>query len=321
MVKKAELHLHLEGSMPPSLVTKIAQRNGVDIPHEIFGQGDTFIWDDFLHFLKVYDKASFVLRNTQDYRDMTYAYLAGVAKADGIYAEMMVSPDHARLCGVSYADHLAGVVQGIDDARKDFGVEGRIIMTCVRHFGVDSCVEVALATVKHLHPYIVGFGMGGDEAGFPPALFAKAYQIAHEAGLGCTVHAGEFGGPDSVKEAITHLPVTRIGHGVRSIEDKNLLAELKDRNITLEVCPGSNIALKVYPNFAAHPLQKLREAGVKVTLSSDDPPYFNTHLQNEYDLAVQHFGYNDEDLKEMTRNSIEASFVDEVTKGKLLGVI
>ncbi len=251
MVAKAELHLHLEGSLPPSLVTKIAKRNGIAVPDDIFGENETFLWEDFLHFLKVYDKASFVLRNAEDYREMTYDYLARTAQMGSIYTEMMVSPDHAAMCGVSYEEHLAGVVQGIDDARRDHGIEGRIIMTCVRHFGVEKCINVAKSTVKNLHPYVVGFGMGGDEAGFPPAQFAKAYQIAHEAGLGCTVHAGEMVGPEGVWEAITHLPVTRIGHGVRSIEDPNLLAALSERGITLEVCPGSNIALRVYPDFAS----------------------------------------------------------------------
>ncbi|NNM58540.1 MAG: adenosine deaminase [Legionellales bacterium] len=321
MVVKAELHLHLEGSLPPSLVTKIAKRNGLVVPSDIFGENETFLWADFLHFLKVYDKASFVLRNAEDYREMTYDYLARTAQMGSIYTEMMVSPDHAALCGVSFEEHLAGVVQGIDDARRDHSIEGRIIMTCVRHFGVEKCINVAKNTVKYLHPYIVGFGMGGDEAGFPPAQFAKAYQIAHEAGLGCTVHAGEMVGPEGVWEAITHLPVTRIGHGVRSIEDPNLLAALRDRDITLEVCPGSNIALRVYPNFASHPLQKLRDAGVKVTLSTDDPPYFDTTLTREYAIAKEHFGFGENELLEMTRNSLEASFVDAVTREKLLAKV
>lgn len=318
MVAKAELHLHLEGSLPPSLVTKIAKRNGIAVPDDIFGENETFLWKDFLHFLKVYDKASFVLRNAEDYREMTYDYLARTAQMGSIYTEMMVSPDHAAMCGVSYEEHLSGVVQGIDDARRDHGIEGRIIMTCVRHFGVEKCINVAKSTVKNLHPYVVGFGMGGDEAGFPPAQFAKAYQIAHEAGLGCTVHAGEMVGPEGVWEAITHLPVTRIGHGVRSIEDPDLLAALSDRGITLEVCPGSNIALRVYPDFASHPLQKLRNAGVNVTLSTDDPPYFNTTLAREYKIAKEHFGFTEADLRQMTRNSIEASFVDAATREKLL---
>lgn len=318
MIAKAELHLHLEGTIPPSLVRKIAERNKLDVPTDIFGPNETFLWNDFLHFLKVYDKASYVLRNAQDYRDMTYEYLASVAKMGGIYVEMMVSPDHAKACGVSYPEHLAGVVQGIDDARRDHGIEGRILMTCVRHFGVESCTNVAKDTVKYMHPYIVGFGMGGDEAGFPPAQFAKAYQIAHDAGLQCTTHAGEMVGPEGVWEAITHLPVTRIGHGVRSIEDPNLMAALRDRDITLEVCPGSNIALRVYPDFAHHPLKKLRDAGVRVTLSTDDPPYFATNLAKEYEHAANHFGFSEDDLKQMTRNSIIASFVDEKTKQTLL---
>lgn len=321
MIPKAELHVHLEGSMPPSLVTTIAKRNGIEVPTEIFAPDDTFIWDDFLHFLKVYDKASFVLRNEEDYRLMTYDYLRRTAKEGAIYVEMMYSPDHAELCGVSYEDSLQGMIKAIDEARRDFAIECRLIATCVRHFGVKKCEEVAQRVVQNLHPYITGFGMGGDEAGFPPKQFAKAYDIAFEAGLQCTTHAGEMVGPEGVWEAINFLPVTRIGHGVRSIEDSALVETLVKRNITLEVCPGSNIALNVYPSFDKHPLLKLRDAGVRVTLSSDDPPYFATTLGNEYDIAKKHFGMTDEELKTMTRNSLEAAFVDENTRKMLLAKV
>lgn len=319
MIPKAELHLHIEGSMTPSLVTKLAKRNKIDVPSHIFGENETFIWKDFLDFLNVFDVASSVLKTPEDYRDMVYDYLARCAKDGAIYVEFFLSPDHAALCGLSYQDHLQGAVQGIDDARKDFGIEARILITCVRHFGVEKCIKVAEDAVKNPHPYVVGFGMGGDEINFAPGQFAKAFQIAHEAGLGCTSHAGEFGGPESVWESITHLPITRVGHGVRSIEDANLIEALIERDITLEVCPGSNISLGVYPDFASHPLNKLRAAGVRVTLSSDDPPFFATTLGNEYEvIARNHFGFQDSDLLEMTRNSIHASFAEQALKDKLL---
>lgn len=319
MIPKAELHLHIEGSMTPSLVTKLAKRNKIDVPSHIFGENETFVWEDFLHFLKVFDVASSVLKTPEDYRDMVYDYLARCAKEGAIYVELFLSPDHAALCGLSYQDHLQGAVKGIDDARKDFGIEARIIITCVRHFGVEKCIKVAEDAVNNPHPYVVGFGMGGDEINFAPGQFAKAFHIAHEAGLGCTSHAGEFGGPESVWESITHLPITRVGHGVRSIEDANLIEALIERDITLEVCPGSNIALGVYPDFASHPLNKLRAAGVRVTLSSDDPPFFATTLGNEYEnIARKHFGFTDADLLEMTRNAIHASFAEAELKQKLL---
>ncbi len=319
MLPKAELHLHIEGSMTPSLVTKLAKRNKLDIPTAIFGKNETYVWKDFLDFLHTFDVASSVLKTPEDYHDMVYDYLMRIAKEGAIYSEIFLSPDHAALCGLSYEDHLAGTVKAIDNARDDFGIECRIIITSVRHFGAEKCEQVAKQAVKYAHPYVVGFGIGGDEAGFPPAQFAKAFQIANEAGLGCTAHAGEMTGADGVWEAITHLPITRLGHGVRAIEDANLIETIIERDITLEVCPGSNIALKVYPNFAAHPFNQLRNAGVRVTLNADDPPFFATTLGNEYEvIARQNFGLNDNDLLEITRNAIHASFAAPELKEKLL---
>jgi len=318
MIPKAEIHVHLEGTLLPSLVQTLALRNGLSIPQEIMGPNETFVWEGFLNFLHVFDVASSVLKTTQDYRDMTYEYLARSARQGVIYTEMMISPDHAALCGVSYEDHLEGAIRGIEDAKKEFGIEGRLIITGVRHFGLDKVLQVARLAKANPHPYIVGFGLGGDEAGFPGKDFLKAYAIAQEAGLGCTVHAGEFDGPQSVWDALRHLPVQRIGHGVRSIEDPYLMEELARREITLEVCPGSNIALGLYPHFNAHPFLKLREAGCKVTLNSDDPPFFNTTMAKEYETAKTHFGLSDKDLKEITRLTIKNSFADEETKKRLL---
>lgn len=318
MIAKAELHVHAEGSLPPSLVARLAEKNKLAIPTHIFGPNETFIWKDFLDFLHTYDIASNVLQSGDDYYTLIYDYLARTAKAGSIYTEFMISPDHARLCGISCEDMLAGCIRAIDDARRDHNIEGRLIITCVRHFGLEDCIKVAKLAAKHKHPYIVGFGMGGDEVNFPNRLFAKPFQIAHEAGLQCTTHAGEMVGPESVWEAINYLPVKRIGHGVRSIEDPNLIAALIERDITLEVCPGSNIALGVYPDFASHPLRVLYDAGVRVTLSTDDPPFFNTHIEHEYHLAEHTFGFSPSELLQLTRNSIVASFADDATKQQLL---
>lgn len=318
MIPKAELHVHAEGSLPPSLVAQIANKNKIAVPSHIFGPNETYVWKDFLDFLKTYDVASNVLLTGQDYYTLIYDYLARSAKNGGIYCELMVSPDHARLCGIPYEDMLDGCIRAIDQARKDCGIEGRIIITCVRHFDVDACIEVAKLAVNHPHPYVVGFGMGGDEMNFPNRNFTKPFQIAFEGGLQCTTHAGEMVGPESVWEAINYLPVTRIGHGVRSIEDSKLIDTLIEKNITLEVCPGSNIALRVYPDFASHPLRALHEAGVKVTLNSDDPPFFNTHLAHEYHLAEHTFGFTPKELIQFTRNAVEASFADNDTKKQLL---
>jgi adenosine deaminase len=168
--------------------------------------------------------------------------------------------------------------------------------------------------VAEPHHYVVGFGMGGDEAKLAPADFAPAYRLAHDKGYGCTVHAGEVMGPESVWAAIRDLPVTRIGHGVRSADDPRLMEELARRRIVLEVCPGSNIALGLYPDRVAHPLHRLIAAGVRVTLGSDDPPFFHTTLGMEYDKA----GLGEAELRAITRTAIEASFADEATKQRLL---
>lgn len=318
MIPKAELHAHLEGTAGPDLVRRLAARNGMALPDGLFDGDGGFAWSDFLDFLRAYDAASSVIRTPRDYRDVTYEYLLGCATDGAIYAEVMSSPDHAAIAGMSYSDHLDGIAQGIEDARAEAGIEARIIVTCVRHFGVDKALEVARATTRHPHPLVTGFGMGGDEAGFPPGPFAEVFRIAHEeAGLACNVHAGEFGGPDSIRAAL-ELPVQRIGHGVRAIEDPALMAELAERGIVLEVCPTSNVATGVFPSYAEHPLPKLIAAGITVTLSSDDPPYFHTSIGHEYDLAAEHFGFGEDALMAMTRNSIAAAFVDLETRQRLL---
>ncbi len=321
MVPKAELHAHLEGTASPELVKRLAARNSMSLPAELFDNDETFRWTTFLEFLNAYDLASAVIKTPEDYRDVTYDYLKQCAEENTIYVEVMSSPDHAAMAGMNYQDHLDGIVQGIEDARADFGIEGRIIVTCVRHLGPERSIEVAKQVVATLHPLVVGFGMGGDENAHHPSDFSTAFNIAHEAGLLCNVHAGEMAGPQSVHAALDYLPVKRIGHGVRSIEDPNLVRRLIDEDITLEICPGSNIALGVYPNFEEHPFLKLREMGCKVTLSSDDPPFFHTSIGNEYKIAANHFALSDDELKEVTKTSLENSFADQKTKDKLMACL
>ncbi|WP_419901535.1 adenosine deaminase [Kiloniella sp.] len=318
MVLKAELHSHLEGTASPELVKRLAKRNSMSLPAELFKNDGTFKWTTFLEFLNAYDLASSVIKTPEDYRDVTYDYLRQCAEQGTIYAEVMSSPDHAAMAGMSYQNHLDGIVQGIEDAQSDFDIVGRLIVTCVRHLGPERSIEVAKQTVASPHPLVVGFGMGGDENAHHPSDFSTAFNTANESGLLCNVHAGEMAGPESVHAALDHLPVKRIGHGVRSIEDPNLVQRLIDQNITLEVCPGSNIALGVYPNFAEHPFLKLKEAGCKVTLSSDDPPFFHTTIGNEYRIAANHFSLSDNELTEITKISLENSFADQKTKDKLI---
>ncbi len=318
MIPKAELHVHLEGTAPPALVRRLAKRNRMDLPGEIFGNDGDFHWTDFLHFLKVYDAASSVIRTPEDYRDVTYGYLAGCAEEGAIYVEVMSSPDHAAVAGMSYANHLEGIVAGIEEARADHGIEGRIIVTCVRHFGAEQAMKVVRQVTSHPHPLVSGFGMGGDEAGFPPSQFARAFTYVADSGLPCTVHAGEWAGPEGVREALETLPVRRLGHGVRAAEDEAVVREIAARDITLEVCPGSNLATGLYRSYGGHPLARLRAAGVKTTLNSDDPPYFSTSVGREYVAAARHLDLGEDDLIGFTRNALEAAFVDEPTREVLL---
>ena len=316
-VPQAELHVHLEGTAPPELVRRIARRNGLPFPEGLVKDDDTFAWRDFLDFLRAYDTAASLIRTPADFRDIVYEYLVERAGEGAIYVELIASPDHAAAVGIPDADHVAALAQGIDDARAETGIEARILMSCVRNLGPAAAVEVARRTVAHPHPYVTGFNMGGDEAGFPPGDFAEAYAIVGAAGLGLTCHAGEWAGPESVRGALA-LGVTRLNHGVRAIEDPALVAELAARGIVLECCPTSNVVLGVFPDFEGHPFQALRAAGVPLTLGSDDPPYFGASLAGEYEVARSRFGLGDEELRDLTRTAIDAAFVQEDVRLHLL---
>lgn len=317
MVKKAELHVHLEGTATPALVKELAAENGAELDPSTFASDGEFKWTDFWDFLKCYDKAAAAIQSKDDYEKVTYDYLRRCAEQDTIYVETFSSPDHAAQAGISYMEHLEGISAGIDAARRDFGIECRIIVTCVRHLGPERAVKVAEDVVNNPHPYVVGFGMGGDEAMHHPKDFAPAFNLVHESGLATTNHAGEFGGPESVRATLDHLPVTRLGHGVRSIEDPELIRELVDKQITLELCPGSNVSLGLYESYKAHPFERLREAGCLVTISSDDPPFFATSIGKEYDETAKAFGYSDDQMTQITLNAINSAFCDDPLKEEL----
>jgi adenosine deaminase len=309
--------VHLEGTAPPHLIRRLAERNGLPVPDGVVDAEDRFVYTDFLDFLRTYDRAASVIRTAEDYRDITYEYLAGCAREDAIYVELIASPDHARLVGLGDDEHLDGIGRGIDDARRDFGVEARILISCVRNFGVEPALRVARYAAERPHRYVVGFSMAGDEENYPPGAYAEAFRIAADAGLGCSVHAGEWAGPESVREALG-LPVSRIGHGVRSIEDPELVAELAERGIVLECCPTSNVVLGLYPTYEDHPIPRLLDAGVRVTLGSDDPPYFGASIGGEYEVCRERFGLGEDRLRVITRTAIEAAFCEEPLKQGLM---
>ena len=315
-IPKIELHVHLEGTAPPELVRRLAQRNGVALPDRLLHDDGRFRYGDFLDFLRTYDLAASVIRTGEDYRDITYEYLCSCARGGAVYVELMASPDHAALVGLSDAEHLDGIAAGIDDARRGHGIEGRILISAVRNFGVEQVLRVARYAAQRPHPYVVGFSMAGDEANFPAGDFAEPYAIAAAAGLGCTVHAGEWAGPGSVRAALG-LPVSRIDHGVRAIEDPALVAELAEREIVLNTCPTSNVVLGVFAGYDEHPLPALRDAGVRLTLGSDDPPYFGATIDGEYRACAARMGFSEDDLRTITRTAIDAAFCEEALKADL----
>lgn len=314
---KAELHCHIEGAASPELVRRVAARHGIDLSG-LFDTDGAFAWHDFTSFLNAYDRAAAVFRTPEDYRDLAYTYFTSLAAEGAIYGEVFISSDHALASGLSYRDYVEGLAAGIRDAEAETGIIGRMIATGVRHYGPDRILVAAQTVVNEPHPLVTGFGVAGDERMHHPRDFADAFRIAGEAGLGLTVHAGEFGGPESVRDALDHLGVSRIGHGVRAIEDPDLVARLVDEDIVLELCPGSNVALGLYPDIPSHPYARLRDAGVRVTVSSDDPPYFGSSIGAEYGWLFDGQGLSRAALAEATRTAIDAAFVDAETRQRLI---
>ena len=314
----AELHCHLEGTVSPEMARKLATRNGMTLPETIFTSDGDYAWTTFLEFLAVFDTVSNVIQTQRDYRDITYDYLCRSADEGLIYTEITISPDHARESGLPYIALIDAVAMGMTDAKRDTGIESRMTAICVRHLGAERAIASAKTVAHNPHPWITGFGMAGDEAAGSVKDFQPAFHIARDAGLACTAHAGEVLGPESVRDVIDLLPITRIGHGVRAVEDPRLVDEIVKRGLVLEISPGSNLALGVYKDISDHPLAKLRDAGCKVTLNSDDPPYFATTIGKEYEDAKRHFNLSDDDLLSITRNAIEGAFVDEATRQNLL---
>ena len=316
MPLKAELHCHIEGAASPELVIRQAQKYGAD-PSPFIRDG-AFVWSDFTSFLAAYDFSASLFRSEDDYARLADHYLTSLARDGAIYSEIFISPDHAEKAGLSPQAYATALGEGMERARARTGIEARMIVIGIRHFGVQAVETAARFAARCRHPLVTGFGMAGEERFGELEDYVRAFEIAREAGLGITVHAGELAGWESVAAALDFINPSRIGHGVRAIENPDMVKRIAERGVVLECCPGSNVALGVFPSFAEHPFPKLRAAGCKVTLNSDDPPYFRTSLKREYDMAAEHFGMSEKDLAAITRTAIEAAFVDRATKSALL---
>ncbi len=318
-LKKAELHCHIEGATPPELALAQAEKYGIDTSAII--RDRAYVWEDFTSFVKCYDAIASLFRTEEDYALLAEAYLTELAEAGTIYSEIIVSPDHGNTIGLGAKAYLEGLAAGMEAARQKTGIESRMLITGIRHLGPESVIKTAEFAARREHALVTGFNLAGEERMHNVADFARAFDIVRDAGLGLTIHAGELSGAFSVRDALDHVHPSRISHGVRAIEDMDLVRRLADAGVVLEVCPGSNISLQVFPDFASHPLRALYEASVRVTLNSDDPPFFHTSLAQEYDIASAVMGFTDEEINRMTRTAIEAAFVDEPTRQRLLARI
>jgi adenosine deaminase len=313
---KVELHLHLEGAAPPALTRRLAAGRGVDIA-DLVDAGGGYVWQDFGSFLACYDRVTALYDTPEAQAALAEAALRSAAAQGVIYAELTLSPDHVGGDAVAWSEHLAAVTEGAAKARQVTGIEARAIATGVRHFGPDSVERAARLAIEVMHPFVVGFGLAGDERVGALADFRHSFDAVREAGLGITVHAGEFGGPENVTAALDTLGARRIGHGVRAAEDPALLARLAAEGVVLEVCPGSNLALGLYRDMTDHPIRRLVEAGCRVTLNTDDPPFFHTSMTREYALAAGALGPDHPAIDGFARTALAAAFCDDTLRARL----
>ncbi len=318
MKPKIELHLHLEGAAPPAFIRSLAKQKKMDLSG-LFNEDGSYKFTDFWHFLKVYEAAVTTLQRPEDFYALTLAVLEESAKSGVVYSESFLSPDFCGNRDVSaWKEYLHAIEEAAAKAETDFGITLRGIITCIRHFGPDKARQTARCAAETKGRFITGFGIAGDEKIGAPKDFRYAFDMAREAGLRLTAHAGEWGGPTSVRDAIKDLRVERIGHGARAIEDMALVEEIAETGIVLELCPGSNVALGIFPTFRQHPIGEMYRRGVKVTISTDDPPFFHTTMEREYQMLHEAFDWDDGVFAGIARTSLDAAFCDADTKAAIM---
>jgi len=317
-VPKVELHLHLEGGAPAPFIAGLAREKHVDIGG-IFDERGNYTYRDFDHFLKVYETACTVLTGPDDYRRLTLAVLEQSAAQGVVYSECFLSPD---FCGGrdlhAWRDYLAAIRDAAEQAERQMGITLRGIVTCIRHFGPDKARETARCAVETMGDFVTGFGMAGAERVGRPRDFAYSFDMAREAGLRLTCHAGEWGGPDMVADTLRDLAPERIGHGVNAIGDLALVDRIAEQGIVLECCPGSNVFLGAATRtWTDHPIEKLRKRGVKVTVSTDDPPFFGITMTSDYENLERSFGWDHEVFAQVNKTALDAAFCDPATRARI----
>jgi adenosine deaminase len=320
---KAELHVHLEGSILPATLLELARRNLAELPaHTVEGLREWFVFRDFPHFIQVYGSICRCLKTAEDYELIACEFGAEMARQNVRYAEVTFSPAAHAHRDVSQDTYMAGLTRGRERARKEFGVEMRWVFDIVRSVPDAELREryaeyTTKVAIEGKGDGVVALGLGGNEVGYPPEWFERWFDQARAAGLHSAPHAGETVGPESIWGALRALGAERLGHGVRAGEDTGLVTHLVEGGIPLEVSPTSNICLGIYPSLAEHPLRLLHDAGVIVTVNSDDPPLFNTTLNDEVAMLADAFGFDLDTIEEILLNGVRYSFLPEEERARL----
>lgn len=311
---KAELHLHIEGTLEPELAFALAERNRVTLPYaSVERLRAAYEFTDLQSFLDVYYAGASVLRTAQDFHDLAFAYFRRAAADHVVHAEIFFDPQTHTARGVPLAVVLDGLGRAQADALSRLGVSSRLILCFLRHLTEDDAFAALDEALPHLGR-IDGVGLDSSERGHPPSKFARVFARCRELGLPCVAHAGEEGPPEYVREALDLLRVRRIDHGVRALEDPQLVARLRAERIPLTVCPLSNVKLRVFADMKQHNLKRLLDAGLAVTVNSDDPAYFGGYLNDNIRAVQAALDLTIADWHRIARTSFEASFVDAATR-------
>ena len=311
---KAELHLHIEGTLEPELMFELAGRNGISLAYpDVDAVRRAYVFEDLQSFLDIYYAGCNVLLHDQDFYDLTAAYL-GRAAAQGVrHAEVFFDPQTHTDRGIAFAAVVAGITDALADGRRDLGVTSRLILCFLRDLSADA----AMSTLEEALPYqdaIVGVGLDSAEVGNPPEKFRAVFDRARAEGFMTVAHAGEEGPPEYIWQALDLLHVSRIDHGVRCIEDDRLVERLVGEEVPLTVCPLSNVKLRVFDAIEDHDLAELLRLGIRATVNSDDPAYFGGYVADNYAAAVPALGLRRDEVLELARNSFRAAFLDDAER-------
>ncbi len=316
MLPVAELHLHIEGTLEPELLVRLAARNGVALPTtDVAELRARYRFDSLQAFLDLHYANLHVLQQEQDFYDLAWAYLTRAAAAGVRRAEIFFDPQTHLGHGVPLAAVFGGLTAALADGEREYEISSALILCFLRDHGAQAAAETLRAALPFRDQFI-GVGLDSTEIGYPPALFTQVYRQAAAEGLRLVAHAGEEGGPDTVHEALDLLHVERLDHGVRSMEDPGLVAELRDRQAALTVCPLSNVALRVVDTLADHVLPAMLDSGLLACVNSDDPAYFGGYVDDNLDAVRAAFGFDDATLAVLARNSFDACFAPDADKNR-----